>query len=92
MSISGISAASSAAYIQQVANAAKLGTGAQTTVEQAAAAPLGSIAPTQPTSAQPSGEVHHHHHHGGGAAPESANLTQSGTANSSGTNILNTLV
>ena len=92
MSISQISAASSAAYYQQLENTAQTGAGAQTSVAQAVAVPLGAAAP--PAGSSPStGEVHHHHHRGGDdAASQSADLTQSGTAATGGSNILNTLV
>jgi hypothetical protein len=90
MSINGISAASSAAYIQQLQNATPASTTAQAAT-QTSATPQTSAA-TQTTQAQQPGQVHHHHHHGGGAAAQSTDLTQSGTAAIDGTNILNTLV
>jgi hypothetical protein len=87
MSISGISAASSAAYIQQAQNSGQVGAGTQTTVPQAASAPVAGTAQA-PGTLQQASEAHHpHHHHGGGAG-----ASQSGTAAAGGTNILNTLV
>jgi hypothetical protein len=96
MSISGISAASSAAYIQQ---SQKIGeaTGtpqptAATTAAQATPTALTGPA-AQPASTQQPGAVHHHHRHGGGnAAAQSTDLTQSGTASAGGSNTLNTVV
>jgi hypothetical protein len=91
MSITGISAASSAAYIQQLQNATPASTTAQAATPQISAAPQ-TPAATQTTQTQQPGQVHHHHHHGGGAAAQPTDLTQSGTAATDGTNILNTLV
>jgi hypothetical protein len=90
MSISGVSATSSAAYIQQqlqtATAATATGTTAQTTGAQAASA-------QQADPTQQSGQVHHHHHHGGGGqAAQSADVNQSGTATAGGTNILDALV
>jgi hypothetical protein len=92
MSITGISAASSAAYIQQLQNAIQSGTTATATTAQTAG-PTQTDAGAQPSPTQQTGQARHHHHHGGGeSAAPSADLTQSSTAAASGTNILNTLV
>jgi hypothetical protein len=92
MSISGISAASSAAYIQQSQTATQSGTTATATTAQTAG-PTPADAGAQPGPTQQTGQVHHHHHHGGGgSAAPSADLTQPGTAAAGGPNILNTLV
>jgi hypothetical protein len=80
MSITGISAASSAAYIQP-GQATTPATTLGTTAQALSATP----------QSQPSGQAHHHHHHGGGeASGQSSAITQSGT--NAATSILNTLV
>ena len=58
MSISGISAASSAAYIQQAQNSGQVGAGTQTTVPQAASAPVAGTAQA-PGTLQQASEADH---------------------------------
>ena len=90
MSITGISAASSALYTPQPQNA----TAASTTTLAATlqtAAPANPATQTDPTQ-QPDQVHHHHHHHGAGGAAPPSDLTQTGTAATGGTNLLNTLV
>jgi hypothetical protein len=93
MSISGVSATSSAAYIQQQLQTATAATATGTTTAQTTGAQAASAQQADPT--QQSGQVHHHHHHhhgGGGQAAQSADVNQSGTATAGGTNILDALV
>jgi hypothetical protein len=91
MSIAGISAISSAAYLQQAQASTQTNAPAQTAPAPTAAAPH-SASVQQAAPNQSSGQVrHHHHHHGGGSAPaQSADITQSGTTDAA--SILNTLV
>jgi hypothetical protein len=90
MSITGISAASSAIYTLQPQNAASAGTTTPAATPQTAA-PANPATQTDPTQ-QPDQVHHHHHHHGAGGAAPPSDLTQAGTAATNGTNILNTLV
>ena len=88
MSITGISAASAAAYIQP-GQATTPATTLGTTPQALSATPNPPV--QQATQSQPSGQTHHHHHHGGGeASGQSSAITQSGT--NAATSILNTLV
>jgi hypothetical protein len=91
MSIAGISAISTAAYLQQSQSTAQTNAATRTVPDLTAAATQ-SATVQQATPSQPSGQVRHHHHqHGGGsAAAQSADITQSGTTDA--TSILNTLV
>ncbi len=65
MAISGISVPSLNAYYQQSQNASQVGAGPQTTVEQAASAALGAVAPPVGSFQQAASG---HHHHGGGTS------------------------
>jgi hypothetical protein len=81
MSITGVSGAASATYLQQPR-------ATRTTPPAAgqddAAAMLASLAPSQ------GGKVHRHHHQGGGAAPAS-DLLKSGTSEAGGNKPLDIL-
>jgi hypothetical protein len=87
MSITGISAASAAAYIQP-GQATTPATTLGTTPQALSATPNPPV--QQATQSQPSGQTHHHHPHGGEASGQSSAITQSGT--NAATSILNTLV
>jgi hypothetical protein len=88
MSITSISAAFSAVYIQA---------GQTTTPATTPDTPLDAQSATQArpvqqaTPPKPSEQTHHHHRHGGGeASGQSSDITQSGT--NAATSFLNTLV
>lgn len=91
MSISGVSAASSAAYFQQAQNSPQAGTSGQATVGQAAG-------PLPLPATPPANEPRRHHHHGGDDAAaqttgptNAAGPTNAGATATGGSNILNTL-
>jgi hypothetical protein len=99
MSISGISAASLAAYFQQSkktnatgqASAAQPSFATQAAIAtQASTGTPGSTATQAAAGPQPDGQAHRRHHHHGGAGGPASDLLQSGTASAGGTNILNT--
>jgi hypothetical protein len=91
MSIAGISAISSAAYLQQAQASARTNAATQAASAPTAAAPQ-SASVQQATPGQPSGQVrqHHHRHGGDSSVAQSADMAQSGTTDA--TSILNTLV
>jgi hypothetical protein len=90
MSIAGISAMSLAGYEQQSKDRSRVGAGAQTTVEQAAAAIQVATVP-RTGSTQQFGSAQRHA--GDGTTTTLATqVTQAAKAGADGTNILNTLV
>ncbi len=66
MAISGISAPSLNAFFQQSQTPPQVGVGPQTTVEKAASAALGAVAP--PVGSIQQAVSGNHHHHGGGTS------------------------
>ena len=94
VSISGISAASSAAYIQQPQNTIQSSATATAAPAQATVpAPTGAAPQSGPTQqAGPVQPSYHHHRHGGGdGGAQASDISSTGTNAAEGTNILNTL-
>jgi hypothetical protein len=94
VSISGISAASSAAYIQQSQNTIQSGATAAAVAAQALVpAQTGAQQPDATQQAGPVQPAHHHHHRGGGdGAAQATDISLTGTSAAEGTNNHNTLV
>jgi hypothetical protein len=86
MSITGISAASPAAFVQRSQNVAEPGAARATRPQ--AAAPTGLA--SQPGSARPPVQIDDHHQQGGGRSdPQTDDIKRSNTTVPTGTNLLN---